>query len=108
MCHLGYVYCINIEKNLLTSISGFSKNMQMMPHHRYPDNGYGRGNGATNGNGGYVNGGANGNGRVGPNGAYQRTYSEPNGNGFESFPASSQFDMPKSSARPIPKTLRNE
>lgn len=88
---------------------GFSKgapSMPLMP--RYPEtNGFPRAsqpsNGLYNGQSGSPALGA----QNGPRAGYSRQYSEPisSNNNFE---FSSGFDMPKSSARPIPQKLRNE
>ena len=99
---------------------GFSKgappSMPLMP--RYPDsNGFPRAsqpsNGLYNGQSGSPalgSGGPRGGMESGPRAtSYSRQYSEPisSNNNFESF-SSNGFDMPKSSARPIPQKLRNE
>jgi hypothetical protein len=102
------------------SSSGFSKgappSMPLMP--RYPDsNGFPRAsqpsNGLYNGQSGSPalgSGGPRGGMESGPRAtSYSRQYSEPisSNNNFESF-SSNGFDMPKSSARPIPQKLRND
>lgn len=91
------------------SSSGFSKGAPTMPlMPRYPEtNGFPRAsqpsNGLYNGQSGSPALGA----QSGPRAGYSRQYSEPisSNNNFE---FSSGFDMPKSSARPIPQKLRND
>ena len=103
--NISIILVFAINKNL-----GFSKgappSMPLMP--RYPEtNGFPRAsqpsNGLYNGQSGSPALGA----QSGPRAGYSRQYSEPisSNNNFE---FSSGFDMPKSSARPIPQKLRNE
>lgn len=110
LIHWAHQVNISIFSNFsINYFLGFSKgapSMPLMP--RYPEtNGFPRAsqpsNGLYNGQSGSPALGA----QNGPRAGYSRQYSEPisSNNNFE---FSSGFDMPKSSARPIPQKLRNE